>query len=177
MTGVPLTIWGVIGATSMVPWESNLAPRATPELMTIAWVSGMLGDLLAPVVFGIVIVRYGPALGAAGVAGAVLTPIGLIMSALGMGIGALLALAAGVLLFSWRARERILSTPVAVAFATGSLSCVLVFLAFAAGDGQNVDLLLPMVVLGPSWILFGLGLRQPQTMPDEPSPTASLAGA
>jgi MFS family permease len=178
VAGVMFTIWGVIGATAMVPWESNLAPRAPAELMNLAWLTGLLGSLLAPVVFGIVIARYERILGAAGVAGALLTPAGLIMSALGMGLLALLALAVGVILFCWRANGRILSTPVAIAFAAGALFAVAGFLVFAAGDGQDVNVLLPMVGLGPSWIAFGLGLRQPHAMPDSSSsPTPSLADA
>jgi MFS family permease len=172
VTGVLLTIWGVIGATSMVPWDSGLEPRTTAEMMNLAWVSGMLGALLSPVAFGIVIVRYERVLGGVGLAGAVLTPLGLIMSALGMGIGGLLALGAGVILFSWRANGRILSAPVALAFAAGTLLAVASFFAFAASGGQEVNLLLPMVALGPSWILLGIGLRQPRVMPDGTSTLA-----
>jgi MFS family permease len=177
VVGVLFTIWGVVGATSMVPWDSGLEPTISAELMNLAWASGALGSLLAPVAFGIVIARYERVLGGAGLAGATLASLGLIMSAFGMGIAALLALCGGVVLFSWRARERILSTPIAVAFATGSLLCSGAFLAFVAGDGKDVGLLLPMVALGPSWILFGLDLRRPQPMLEGSSPTASLAGA
>jgi MFS family permease len=178
VTGVLLTIWGVIGATSMVPWESNLAPAASAELVNLASVSGMIGSLLAPVTFGIVIARYGRVLGGAGVAGAILTAVGLLMSALGMGMAALLALAAGATLFSWRANGRILSAPIAMAFAAGSLLSVAAFVLFAAGGGQDVRLLLPVVALGPSWVLFGFGLRAPRPEPNDASTRAPrLAGA
>lgn len=175
--GVLFTIWGVIGATSMVPWDSGLEPTASPALMNLAWTSGAFGALFAPVAFGIVIARYAHALGGAGILGAVLTPAGLIMSTLGMGMAALLALAAGAILFNWRASGRILSAPVACAFAGGMLLVVGAFVAFAAGDGQDVRLLFPMVALGPSWILFGLGLRQPRELPDRASAATTLAGA
>jgi hypothetical protein len=178
VTGVLLTIWGVIGATSMVPWDSGLEPRTPAELINLAWMSGMLGAFLAPVAFGIVIVRYQRVLGPAGVIGALLTPAGLIMSALGMGMVALLALGAGVILFSWRANGRILSAPVALGFAAGTLLNVAGFMVFAAGGGQDVNVLMSLVALGPSWILFGIGLRQPQGLPDpESTPEPSLAGA
>jgi len=165
VTGVLFTIWGVILATSMVPWESNLAPGASADLLTVAWVSGMVGSLLAPVALGIVIARCGRVLGGAGVTGAILTAVGLLMSALGMGVAALLALAAGVTLFSWRANGRILSAPNAMAFAAGSLLSVAAFLLFAASGGQDVRLVLPVVALGPSWVLFGFGLRAPRLEP------------
>ena len=179
VVGVLFTIWGLVGATLMVPWESGLEPAAPDELMTLAWVSGLLGSFLAPVVFGIIVLRYGPALGGAGITGAILTPVGLLMAGLGMGELALFILAAGAVLFSWRANRRILSTPVAVAFGAGTLFVAGGFLAFAASNGQDVRLLLPLVALGPSWILMGLGLRTPRSMPEAtPSPTTpSLAGA
>ena len=178
VTGVLFTIWGVVGATSMVPWDSGLEPRGPAALIALAWASGALGSLLSPVVFGIIIVRYERALGGGGLAGAVLTPLGLIMSTLGMGMPALLALGAGVILFGWRANGRILSAPAAVAFAGGSLLCVVGFFAFAGGGGQDVRLLLPMVALGPSWIRLGLGLRRPRPAAAlDPGPAPSLAGA
>jgi hypothetical protein len=177
-TGILFTIWGVVAATAMVPWDSNLAPEASPELMNFAWMSGGLGDLLAAVAFGIVIVRYERVLGGAGVAGAVLTPAGLIMAALGMGLLSLLALTGGVILFSWRANGTILGTPVAITFLTGTLLVVAAFGAFVAGDGHDVNVLLPLVALGPSWIAFGLGLRQPRSMRDSThARRRSLAGA
>jgi hypothetical protein len=177
--GVMFTIWGVVGATFMVPWESGLEPSGPPELMNLAWALGMLGGLLAPVVFGIIVLRYDRALGGAGVTGAILTPIGLLMAEFGMGLLALFILAVGAILFSWRANGRILSTPVAFAFAAGTLLVVGGFLVFVAGNGQDVTVLLTMVGLGPSWIVLGLGLREPRSMPDAtPSPTTpSLAGA
>lgn len=178
VTGLLFTIWGVVGATAMVPWNSGLEPRGSAELLNLAWASGAVGSLLSPVVFGIIFVRYERTLGGAGLAGAVLTPLGLIMATLGMGMAALLALAVGVILFGWRARGRILSAPVAVTFAAGSLLVVAGFLAFAAGNGQDVGLLLPMVALGPSWIVFGLGLREPRELADRPAGPARLtAGA
>lgn len=178
LAGVLFTVWGVVGATSMVPWDSGLDPRGSPELLNLAWMAGSLGSLLTAVAFGIILVRYERVLGYAGAAGAVLTPAGLIMSALGMGMLGLLAIAIGVILFSWRANGRLLSTPVAFAFAAGSLFVVAGFLVFVAGGGQDVNVLLPMVGLGPSWIAFGLGLRQPRSMPDSSSSsTASLASA
>jgi MFS family permease len=179
VVGVMFTIWGVVGAMFMVPWESGLEPAGPPELMTLAWASGMLGGLLAPVVFGIIVLRYDRALGGAGVTGAILTPVGLLMAAFGMGLLALVILATGAILFSWRANGRILSTPVALAFAAGTLLAVAGFFVFVAGGGQDVIDLLPMVGLGPSWILFGLGLRAPRSMPDATASTTShsLAGA
>jgi hypothetical protein len=154
LAGVLFTVWGVVGATSMVPWDSGLDPRGSPELLNLAWMAGSLGSLLTAVAFGI------------------------IMSALGMGMLGLLAIAIGVILFSWRANGRLLSTVVAFAFAAGSLFVVAGFLVFVAGGGQDVNVLLPMVGLGPSWIAFGLGLRQPRSMPDSSSSsTASLASA
>ncbi len=177
VTGVFLTIWGVVGATSMVPWDSNVGPQASPELMNLAWVSGLLGSLLAPVACGIIVVRYERALGGAGAVGAILTPVGLLMAELGMGMLALVVLAAGVVLFSWRASGRILGAPAALAFAAGTLLAVGAFFAFAAGNGQDVRVLLPLVAMGPAWILMGLGLREPQSMPGKGSPTPSLAGA
>jgi MFS family permease len=179
VVGVMFTIWGAVGATVMVPWESGLDPSGPPELMTIAWASGMLGGFLAPVVFAIIVLRYDRALGAAGITGAILTPVGLLMAAFGMGMLALVILAVGVILFSWRANGRILGTPAALMFAAGTLLVIAGFFAFAAGHGQDVSLLLTMVGLGPSWIALGLGLREPRSMPDATStPSAqSLAGA
>jgi hypothetical protein len=178
VTGVLLTIWSVVVATAMVPWESNLVPQASAELMNLGYVSGTLGSLLTPVVLGIVVVRYGRVLGETGVTGAVLLPIGLVASALGLGILALLALAIGAILFSMRANGRILGAPIALAFAAGHLAIMASFVAFAGGGGQDVNLLLPVLALGPSWILFGIGLRQPRAVPDPGLPPATqLSGA
>lgn len=176
-TGVLLTIWGVIGAAVMVPWDSNLAPEASADVMNLAWMSGLVGSLLAPVAFGIIVVRYQHVLGGIGTVGAILAPVGLLMAELGMGMLALVTLAAGVVLFSWRASGRILSAPVALAFASGTLLAVGAFLAFAAGNGHDVGVLLPMVAMGPAWILMGLGLRQPQSMPPRDHRPPRLAGA
>ncbi len=176
-TGVLLTIWAVIGATSMVPWESNLSPTGSAELMNLAWISGLLGSLLAPVAFGIIVVRYARLLGGVGSVGAILTPVGLLMAELGMGMLALATLGVGVVLFSWRANGRILSAPVAFAFAAGTLMALGAFFAFMAGRGQDVRMLLPIVAMGPGWIMLGVGLRQPQSMPNHPSQTPSLVGA
>ena len=177
VTGIFLTIWGVIGATSMVPWDSNVGPQASAELMNLAWVSGLLGSLIAPVAFGIIVVRYERALGGVGSVGAILTPVGLLMAELGMGTLALATLAMGVVLFSWRASGRILSAPAALAFAAGTLLAVGAFFAFAAGNGRDVAVLMPLVALGPAWIVLGVGLRQPQSMPEQGSPIPSMAGA
>jgi hypothetical protein len=173
------TIWGVVGATHMIPWESGLEPAGPPELMSLAWASGMFGGLLSPVAFGIIVLRYDRALGGAGITGAILTPVGLLMAEFGMGLLALVILVAGAILFSWRANGRILSTPVALSFATGTLFVAGGFLAFVATNGQDVGLLLTMVALGPSWILMGLGLHAPRSMPEATTAptTPSLAGA
>jgi hypothetical protein len=177
VTGVLLTIWGAISATAMVPWGSNLEPQISVDLMNLAWLSGGLGSLLAPFALGIVAFRYERALGLLGITGAILTSVGLIMSALGMGLPGLAALLVGPILFSWRANGRILGTPIALAFAAAAVGAVTAFLLFAAGDGQNVDLLLPLLALGPSWILLGIGLRRPHAIADAGSPAASPAGA
>jgi hypothetical protein len=159
-TGALLTVWGSVGAMYMRPWNSGDWPY-DQTLTTIGWIVGMAGAISAMWALALIATTYTRALGSAGVGGALFAGVGLILASLGAGVLALLLIAVGTALLTWRLRGPMLDTPTALVFLAATFALVGGWVAFAAGGGQDVRLLLGMYGYGPAWLLFGLRLRAP----------------
>ncbi len=161
VTGLLLTVWGLIGISIMRPWNSGGWPYE-PTLSSISYVAGMIGAFVGLVALSLIAIRYEGAIGRTGVAGALLAGSGLFLAALGAGALSLALLGVGTALLAWRLRGPMLDTPTALIFATATAVLISGYLAFAAGGGQDVRLLWGLIGYGPAWILFGLRLRAPK---------------
>jgi hypothetical protein len=169
LAGALLTVWAGLGLTHMVRWDSGEMP-SDPDLVTIAWLAGLVGSILIAVALLGVALRYDWSIGPSGAVGGVLTGSGLVFASMGGGLLALALLGGGTLLMAWRVRGRILGTTSAVFLAVATSLLVAAFLAFVASGGQDLNVLLVGLLYGPAWILFGIDLHAP-------SPRTQLVGA
>jgi hypothetical protein len=161
VAGLFFSIWSVGVVIVMVPWESGLSPKGPDWLMTVAQLAAVVAPLVAVVATGSIAHRYQDAIGGGGVASAIVLATGLLLAPLGVGMVAVFAFGVGGVGFPLALAGRVLSRFVALLVGIGMVVPALGFTAFAAGNGQQVELLWPVATLGPAWVLLGLGLRRP----------------
>ena len=160
LAGAFLVFWVVSWMPFMVAWGAG-DPVAPAEVMLASQLAQYVGALLAVTAILTIAVRYQDVIGGAGVGGAMLAALGLVLAALGGGLAALVALGAGTILFCVGARGRVLGTATAVAFVTTTMLTIGVLVAFIAGNGQDPSLLWLVATYGVGWVVLGLGLRPP----------------
>lgn len=169
--GAFLTAWIALALPWAQPWNS-IDAGGPPAFALVSFLSGWAGAIVLSITLLAIALRYDHQIGPSGAIGAVLTVGGLVFAAMGGGVPALVMLGLGSALFCWRAAGRVVSRPVALVLAGATALTIVSFLAFGAGNGQDVSLLRLLLPYGPAWMVFGLSLREPAPRPlafDAPS--------
>lgn len=169
LAGSLLTVWAALGVSFMGRWDGP-AESAARALLSVSSVSGLLGAILMAIALLLVASRYDWSIGSAGAVGGVLTGAGLVFSALGGGITALLLLCGGTMLLAARLRGRLVGTLSALAITATTLLVAGAFIAVAANGWQDPTPFWLLVLYGPAWMLVGVDFRVP-------APRAQLVGA
>jgi hypothetical protein len=178
VAGLCFSVWAFGVVSFAVPWESGLSPEGPQWLMTIVQLAAIAGPVVAAFATGLIAYRYQDAIEGWGIASAIVLATGLLLAPVGVGMLAIVALGIGGAAFPFALAGRVVSRLVALLVGTGMVLPALGFTAFAAGNGQQVELLWPVAAFGPAWILLGLALRRPtEAASVESKPTAALSGA
>jgi hypothetical protein len=160
VAGALLTTWAVLGVLFMGRWDGP-EEAATRTLLSVSYVSGLLGAVLIAIALLLVASRYQSSIGSAGAVGGVLTGSGLVFSALGGGVAALLLLGGGTVLLAWRVRGRLVGTLPAVTLTSATLLVVGAFLGVAASGWTDPTPFRLVLLYGPAWAIVGLHRRAP----------------
>ena len=155
--GTLLTAWAVIGVLVVGPWEDPGVER----MRTASFVAGLVGSFLLATALLVIASRYDWSIGPSGAVGGVLTGSGLVFSALGGGVAALVLLGGGTVMLAWRLRGRLVGTVPALALTVATLLLVVAFVAVAANGWSDISPFYLLLAYGPAWMLVGLDLRAP----------------
>lgn len=160
VAGALLTIWATIGVSFAGTWDGPEEPVGR-SLLGVSYASGVAGAVLIAIALLLVASRYDWSIGAIGAVGGVLTGSGLVFSAFGGGVAALLLLVGGTLMLAWRMRGRLVGTVPAVVLTVTTLLVAGAFLAVAASGWTDSGPFWLLVLYGPAWMLVGVDLRAP----------------